>query len=367
MPEKSALEERLTELQEEYSKTKDNKATNKAVGILRHKIAETKKMIGSIKNAKGTGYFVRKSGDATVALLGFPNVGKSSLINLLANTKSKTAPYAFTTISIVPGTMLYKGAHIQIFDMPGVIEGAHLGLGNGKAVLGAMRVSDLILFVVDIGNTGQLGMLLEELKALGIHVNGRMPRVRITESDLERGIEIELNKSGIKDGDLLKILSSFGIYHAKVRIEEPVDIDDLLSIIAGNTYYMKAIAALNKIDLNADYERIANELSKSCNIEVIPISASQKGNIELLKERIYENLGIMTVYLKPKSKEERAMSIVLDMGSRVIDAANKLHTELADQINCAYVTGPSSKFARQKVGAMHVLEGGDTITFIKLK
>ena len=47
MATKDGLEERLTELKEEYSKTKDNKATNKAVGALRHKMAEIKKLISS--------------------------------------------------------------------------------------------------------------------------------------------------------------------------------------------------------------------------------------------------------------------------------------------------------------------------------
>jgi uncharacterized protein len=360
------LGQRLQELRDEYSKTKYNKATNKPLGILRHKIAEIKKLMAVSRSVKGTGFFVRKSGDATVALLGFPSVGKSSIINVITNTKSKTALYAFTTTTIIPGTMLHNDAHIQIFDMPGVIEGAHLGLGGGKAVIGAMKVSDLIVFVIDVNNTGQLGILLSELKALGVHINERKPIVRIIEQ-VNRGVEIEMNRSGIDDRYLLEILSSLGVFSAKVKIEDPVNADDLISIVAGSAYYMRAIVALNKVDTNKDYEKIAKKLSEAHGIEVIPISATQKFNIGALKESIYRNLDIMTVYLKRKDEQEQAMPVILHRNSKVIDAARKLHTEIADELKTAYVTGPSSRFGRQRVGALHVLKDGDTITFIKEK
>ncbi|MCL5115512.1 MAG: 50S ribosome-binding GTPase, partial [Candidatus Marsarchaeota archaeon] len=139
------LDSRLEELNEEYSKTKYNKATNLHLGILRAKIAKVKREIVTAKKRRhGKGFFVKKTGDATVALAGFPSTGKSSLINVMSNTKSKTAQYAFTTLTIVPGVMLYRDAHIQIFDMPGIIEGAHLGVGGGREVISAMRTADQI-------------------------------------------------------------------------------------------------------------------------------------------------------------------------------------------------------------------------------
>ncbi|HII09971.1 TPA: GTP-binding protein, partial [Candidatus Micrarchaeota archaeon] len=100
----------------EYSKTKYNKATNKHLGILRKKISEIKKsIVESGRGQKGKGFFVKKTGDATVALMGFPSTGKSSIINVLTSAKSKTARYEFTTTTVIPGIMFYNEARIQIF------------------------------------------------------------------------------------------------------------------------------------------------------------------------------------------------------------------------------------------------------------
>ncbi|MDE1869179.1 MAG: 50S ribosome-binding GTPase [Candidatus Micrarchaeota archaeon] len=366
---KGVLEEKLQELKDEYKNTKYNKATNIHLGILRRKIAETKKeIIEASKRRKGEGFFIKKMGDATVALVGFPSAGKSSLINKIARTKSKTAQYAFTTTSIIPGTMLYKDTHIQVFDMPGLIEGAHIGAGGGKTIIAAMKVADLIVFVIDVNQAHQLDTLMEELKALNIRINKQRPKLSIAETDSNTSIIIEVNKSGMPDSDIILILRELGIHNAKVRIREKVDVDELIALVAEKIYYMKAIVALNKIDTNKNHQKIADEISaKYGSIKVVQISATEGINIEKLKEEIYKALDIITIYLKPRMGDERLMPMVLESGSNVGDAAKIFHTEIVDELQCAYVSGPSIKFGKQRVGAAHVLKDGDVVTFIKNK
>jgi small GTP-binding protein len=361
-----ALSNKLDELQEEYSKTKINKATNKHVGALRAKIAKVKhEIIESGKRAAGSGFFVKRSGDATVALMGFPNVGKSSLLNAISNAKSKTSTHAFTTLTVVPGTMIYKEAHIQVFDLPGIIENAHKGLGGGRTVISAMKSTDLIVFVIDVRAPDQLGILLNELRALNVFVNKIKPRVYIKQSISYPKVVVEINRSRINNKDVETICNGFGIYQAHVKIEDDLGEDELISLVAGRSFYMDAIVLLNKIDLNPRYSEVSDYMASKYGIRVIPISATNMTNLSEVRDAIYGHLDLITIRLKPKSPQEPVTPMILKGRSTVRDAAGKIHTEIADEIKAAWVTGPSVKFPNQRVSAEHVLQDGDTVTFIK--
>jgi GTPase involved in cell partitioning and DNA repair len=66
---------------------------------------------------------------------GFPSVGKSTLLSNLSGVYSEVAAYEFTTLTTVPGVIRYKGAKIQLLDLPGIIEGAKDGKGRGRQVI----------------------------------------------------------------------------------------------------------------------------------------------------------------------------------------------------------------------------------------
>lgn len=96
------------------------------MGLLKAKLAKYRSQLlePSKKSEKGEGFDVLKSGDARVALIGFPSVGKSTLLSTLTATQSEAASYEFTTLTCIPGVIEYKGANIQLLDLPGIIEGA---------------------------------------------------------------------------------------------------------------------------------------------------------------------------------------------------------------------------------------------------
>ena len=150
---KLSSQERITELEKEISKTKYNKRTQHAIGLMKAKLAMLKERAAgraSVGKAKvGDRFSVRKKGDGTAVLLGFPSVGKSTLLNKITKAKSDIAAYSFTTLSAVPGLMKYKFAKIQIIDVPGIVSGADSGKGRGKEVLGMLRTADLILILVE--------------------------------------------------------------------------------------------------------------------------------------------------------------------------------------------------------------------------
>jgi uncharacterized protein len=89
-----------------------------------------------------------KSGDARVAMIGFPSVGKSSALSELTNTESVAAGYEFTTLTCIPGVINYKDAKIQLLDLPGIIEGAAKGKGRGRQVIAVARTSGKYIWTV---------------------------------------------------------------------------------------------------------------------------------------------------------------------------------------------------------------------------
>ena len=104
------LQEKIKDIEEEMAKTQKNKATEYHLGQLKGKLAKYRSMLieGELKAAsggKGEGFDVEKHGDARIAMIGFPSVGKSSILAHLTETESLVASYEFTTLTCIPGVL----------------------------------------------------------------------------------------------------------------------------------------------------------------------------------------------------------------------------------------------------------------------
>ncbi|MDY7081546.1 MAG: GTPase, partial [Halobacteria archaeon] len=185
------LEEEIQEIEEEIAETPYNKATEEHIGRLKAKLSQLKKELAEKESSSGGGggYDIPKTGDATVALVGFPSVGKSTLLNSLTNAESETSAYEFTTLEVVPGMLKYKKANIQLLDVPGLIQGASGGRGRGQEVLSVIRSADLLLFLIDVFEPDQYSQLRDELYSNGIRMDTSPPEVRISRRD-RGGIDI---------------------------------------------------------------------------------------------------------------------------------------------------------------------------------
>jgi small GTP-binding protein len=92
---------------------------------------------------------VRRQGAAQIALVGLPNVGKSTLLQALSDVQVKTGDYQFTTTRPVAAVTRIEGVEIQLVEIPGLIEGASEGRGGGRALLGVLRDADAMVLCHD--------------------------------------------------------------------------------------------------------------------------------------------------------------------------------------------------------------------------
>lgn len=97
--------EKIKDIEAEMAKTQKNKATEYHLGLLKAKLAKYRAMLlepDGKSGEKGEGFDVMKSGDARCALIGFPSVGKSTLLNKMTGSESVAADYEFTTLTCIP-------------------------------------------------------------------------------------------------------------------------------------------------------------------------------------------------------------------------------------------------------------------------
>jgi len=366
----SVLEDQIKELEDELQRTPYNKATSKHIGRIKAKIARLKDeaVTRAMKSGGGgEGYSVRKSGDATAVLVGFPSTGKSTLLNQLTGTDSAVAAYAFTTLTVVPGALEYKGAKIQILDIPGLIAGAAMGKGRGKEVIGVVRSADIIIILVDVYNEQHVDVLLKELYDAGIRINCLRPDITIKKTSLGG---IRLSAVGTLDLDIEEvrsILAESKMMNADVLVRGNATQEDLIDAVQGNRIYVPAFIAVNKVDLvdREMYDRIERDIMTRFGAPPLMISAYAGYHMEELKDAIYDCLGFIRVYLKPQSGEaDLEEPLIIRNGSSVQDVCTKLHRDFVHRFRYARIWGRSVKHPGQRVGLSHKLKDGDLLTII---
>ncbi len=353
-------EEQIKQLEEELKNTKYNKRTQHHIGLIKAKIAKLREKQSSRSSGKSEGFAVKKSGNATVALLGFPSVGKSTLLGKITGKESKTGSYAFTTLSVVPGMMNYKGALIQILDLPGIIKGASKGSGRGREVISVLRQADLILIVLEPEKAEeQYKVLFKEVYDSGIRINKKKPDVTI-KKDIKGGIKIYKTVNLDLDDETIKsVLREFKIPNATIIIRDKIDVDELIDVIEANKIYTKGLLVVNKIDTVS--EEVLEGIKKNLNPDIF-ISASKNINIDVLKERIYNELNFKRIYLKEVGKKpDLEEPLILRSPVTVKSVCDYLHRDFVDKFKFAKVWGKSSKFPGQKVSLDHNLEDEDIL------
>ncbi|CAI5929344.1 unnamed protein product [Closterium sp. NIES-64] len=251
----------------------------------------------------GEGFEVTKFGHGRVALIGFPSVGKSTLLTVLTGTRSEAAAYEFTTLTCIPGIINYNDTKIQLLDLPGIIEGASQGKGRGRQVIAVAKSSDLVLMVLDASKSdAHRQILTKELESVGLRLNKQPPNIYFKK---KKTGGISFNSTGplthIDEKLCYQILHEYKIHNAEVLFREDSTVDDLIDVIEGNRKYIRCLYVYNKIDVMGidDVDRLARQPHSvviSANLEVRLGWERGKGNCKYIRcLYVYNKIDVMGI------------------------------------------------------------------------
>ncbi|KAJ5833709.1 hypothetical protein N7474_002020 [Penicillium riverlandense] len=403
------ITEKIKEIEDEMRRTQKNKATEYHLGLLKGKLARLRAQLlepaAGAGAGGGTGFDVSKSGDARVALVGFPSVGKSTFLSKITKTKSEAASYSFTTLTAIPGVLEYGGAEIQILDLPGIIEGAAEGKGRGRQVISAAKTSDLILMILDATKRAEQRALLEaELDAVGIRLNKEPPYVLFhptlflvyAEADiLRRNIYLKQKKAGgmkitfqtppknLDEKMIYNVLRDYKMLNCEVLVRDengmslPIwllsqtliltmfpaaTIDDFIDVIMkDHRKYIRCLYVYNKIDsVSLEFlDQLAREpytAVMSCELDL---------GVQEVVERIWKELRLMRLYTKRKGEEPGFdEALIVRSNSSIEDVCDQIHRTLKDTFKYALVWGASARHVPQRVGLGHIVADEDVVSIV---
>ncbi|KAF3407502.1 Ribosome-interacting GTPase 2 [Talaromyces pinophilus] len=334
---------------------------------------------GGAGSGGGSGFDVSKSGDARVALVGFPSVGKSTFLSKITKTRSEVAAYSFTTLTAIPGVLEYGGAEIQILDLPGIIEGAAEGKGRGRQVISAAKTSDLILMVLDATKRAEQRALLEaELEAVGIRLNREPPNIYL-KAKKTGGMKITFQSppKNLDEKMVYNILRDYKMLNCEVLVRDDeafyclpdtndldstATVDDLIDVIMkDHRKYIRCLYVYNKIDsISVDFlDKLAHEphtAVMSCELDL---------GVQDVIERIWKELRLMRIYTKRKGVDpDFSEALIVRSNSTIEDVCDQIHRTLKDTFKYALVWGASARHVPQRVGLGHQVCDEDVVSVI---
>jgi hypothetical protein len=312
--------EKVGALEDLIATVPKHKGTDKLRADLRRRLSQLRKEAASKKRGgRGGLYVVEKEGAAQIALAGFPNSGKSSILACLTNANPVIAEYAISTLAPLPGMMPFEDIKIQLVDLPPIGNEATDGW-----VSGILRYADALLIVVDFSEDAdvQAELLIDQLEHWNIKIRPNPPLVK---------------------GDM-------GGVRQTVKG----------SISAG--VFKRALLVANKKDLPEGDDNFVRLSEKYGNLyQVIAVSCKKKENLEDLRRAIFDISGIIRVYSKPPGKEpDLNTPFTVPSGSSVLDLARFIHKDFLFHLKYARVWG-SAKFEGQRVEKNYILSDKDIV------
>lgn len=292
--------EKVSALEALIATVPKHKGTDKIRADLRRRLSKLREeaVKRKKKGSRTDLYAVQKEGASQIALVGFTNSGKSSLLSALTNARPVIADYPVSTVVPLSGMMPFEDIQFQLVDLPPI--------GNESTdgwVSGILRAANVLLLVIDsTENPGmQAELLIEQLYRWNI---------RTVKAEGGKKAVIAVNKKDVDNGG-----GGLGIPDGKYRDDYPV----------------------------------------------VNVSARRKQGLEKLKAAVFEISGIVRVYTKEPGKEpDMGTPFTMPSGSTVLDLAKAVHKDFTSGLKYACIWG-SARFPGQRVSKDYILKDKDVV------
>jgi uncharacterized protein len=307
----SAPEARLEAVREMFRLLPKHKGTEKLQSDLKQKISQLRDDVERGKaggKKSGVSHRVPQEGAGQVALVGAPNVGKSSLLAALTNARPEIAPYPYTTRAPQPGIMMWRDVPVQLVDLPPIAPEFF-----EPWVTSVIRSADAALLVVDLAD--------DDVAESALAALGRLSEV-----------------------------------HTELVGELPYDEED------ERIRHLRTIMVGNKQDAEGAGDRL--EIVREWlgpRFPIVAVSARTGEGLESLREAAYDLLGVLRVYTKvPGKPADRTRPYTLPVGSTVLDLAREIHRDFEHSLKSARIWG-TGVFDGQPVKRDHELHDADVV------
>lgn len=336
----------------------------KRMAALRREISE--KRHRSVGKSKAQ-FFVEKEGSAQVAIISLTNVGRSSLLKATTNAKVDVSPNPYATRKLVPGMFTYEDTQFQMVEAPALMEGSADGKAWGLQTLASARNADGLVLMVDLSHNpvGQLSLVLDEMEKGRVFITRPKARIEVEKKFMGAGLRIVLLGQLVDctARDVEKLLRSYRIMDAVVKIYGEATLDEIEESIFESTVYKPAVIVANKIDLEKSEANL--ELLKTyvgSQLPILAVSCKTRQGLDRLGKVLFKALDIIRVYTKePNEKDFSKRPFILKRSATVSDLANRVHSDFNEKFSFAKVWARRLIFSPQRVGSTFTLEDGDII------
>ncbi|ELP85231.1 developmentally-regulated GTP-binding protein, putative [Entamoeba invadens IP1] len=363
----NSIEQKIADIELEFSRTQVNKATMHHLCLLRAKLVKYKKELAPVQTrSQITGDLLQtiKYGDVRVGLIGFTGVGKSTLFSSINESDDTIKDNVLNGTKCVTGVLESDGMKIEILDLPGISEDS-TRVKKNRAVYEIAKTCDLLMVILDATNEDEQTQIFEQLEANGFRLNKKKPDVRVVMKD-RGGIYVSEGKNTKLDKTHLiqTLKSEFLVESCDVICgDDEITEDDVYDAMSGDVWYGPSITVMCKSDV-LDEDTKEEKLNKE---QTVCVSVEEDENIQKCVEMIWEKLGLIKTYLKSKSGDvDLDTPIVLMKSKATVELfCFKINRNLVNEMKYAMVWGTSVEHSPQRVNSDHMLDDDDVVQIAK--